>query len=78
MSNELENTNFPFRSTLPFERLERSSELENWAPVPSRDPSGFSQSIPIWGIPDESRSESDRKLGSLNYISAREVNESAA
>ena len=25
---------------------------------------------PIWGIPDESRSESDRKLGSHNYISA--------
>ena len=31
MSNELENTNFPFRSTRPFELLERSSELENWA-----------------------------------------------
>ena len=26
MSNELENTNFPFCSTRPFERLERSSE----------------------------------------------------
>ena len=33
MSNELENTNFPFRSTRPFERLERSSELENWVPA---------------------------------------------
>ena len=33
MSNELENANFPFRSTRPFERFERSSELENWAPV---------------------------------------------
>ena len=31
MSNELENTNFSFRSTRPFERVERSSELENWA-----------------------------------------------